>query len=383
MITVAAAGGIASGPATMTAAEAALVHCAVDNLAAADVTVVGGGPAGFAAAITLRNAGAQVLLFEQSRYRHHRVGEILSARVRTELATLGIEKLPQRMHRECVGFRSYWGSAAPDEKAAICDPYGPAWRVDRRAFDEALCAAAIREGVRVIPGHRISRRHLAARTWPRRGCVVDATGRAALVSRAMGARLQRSDRLIAIWRVFPTDKPIEPITLIEATPTGWWYTTTVPSGALIACHFTDADLWRAGATWAAALKDAPSTRRRLPANSGATPPTITAAHTGRLDRVHGPGWIATGDAAQSRDPLSGDGVLTALRSGRLAAQTLIASGHCGPAVFDAYTTVLDDDWSTYLELRQTFYSFENRWADQPFWRRRHTYGDPAASAIPA
>ena len=60
--------------------------------------------------------------------------------------------------------------------------------------------------------------------------MVDATGRAALVSRAMGARLQRSDRLIAIWRVFPTDKPIEPITLIEATPTGWWYTTTVPSG---------------------------------------------------------------------------------------------------------------------------------------------------------
>ena len=142
--------------------------------------------------------------------------------------------------------------------------------------------------------------------------------------------------------------------------------------------------WREAGAWLTGRPSAPPpTWRRLPANSGATPPTITAAHTGRLDRVHGPGWIATGDAAQSRDPLSGDGVLTALRSGRLAAQTLIASGHCGPAVFDAYTTVLDDDWSTYLELRQTFYSFENRWADQPFWRRRHTYGDPAASAIPA
>ena len=47
---------------------------------------------------------------------------------------------------------------------------------------------------------------------------------------------------------------------------------------------------------------------------------VVAAGTAHLDRPVGDGWLAAGDAAASFDPLSSQGILTAVLMGRDAAE---------------------------------------------------------------
>ncbi|MGW2088752.1 LodA/GoxA family CTQ-dependent oxidase [Streptomyces sp. NPDC001880] len=67
---------------------------------------------------------------------------------------------------------------------------------------------------------------------------------------------------------------------------------------------------------------APSHVRLRAEPHGFTPsavPRRAPAHSTHLDRVHGDGWIAAGDAAVAFDPLSSQGILTALYTGRAPA----------------------------------------------------------------
>src|SRR5580692_10737648 len=58
------------------------------------------------------------------------------------------------------------------------------------------------------------------------------------------------------------------------------------------------------------------------------------ASSWRGNRVAGDGWMAVGDAAGLVDPITGEGLYYAIRSGDLAAQTIVAdacAGRCPPA----------------------------------------------------
>ena len=53
-------------------------------------------------------------------------------------------------------------------------------------------------------------------------------------------------------------------------------------------------------------------------------PRGAAAHSARLEHFHGAGWLAVGDAALAFDPLSSQGLLTALFTGMEAGNALHA-----------------------------------------------------------
>ena len=101
-----------------------------------------------------------------------------------------------------------------------------------------------------------------------------------------------------------------------------------------------------------------------------------AADTARLDRFHGDGWIAAGDAAASFDPLSSQGIMSAMQAGQRAADAVL-----GRESFSGYTAMIEASVQRYLVQRAAVYAQERRWADAPFWRRRqHMPSDESAAA---
>lgn len=107
-------------------------------------------------------------------------------------------------------------------------------------------------------------------------------------------------------------------------------------------------------------------------------PLGAAANSARLDRLVGEGWLAVGDAALSFDPLSSQGIFTALYTGMKAGQALHASLDGNQSALHEYSQQLEIIYSTYLHHRDTYYQLESRWMQRPFWKRRHTYGQATA-----
>ena len=78
----------------------------------------------------------------------------------------------------------------------------------------------------------------------------------------------------------------------------------------------------------------------------------------------GPDWIAVGDAALAVDPLSSGGVAFALRCARAAADVLLGGDR------SAYQDLVAGAAREYRLVRTEIYGWEQRFADNAFWRSR-------------
>jgi flavin-dependent dehydrogenase len=327
-----------------------------------DVVVAGGGPAGSVCALVLARAGARVLLCERGRRGTFGGGESLPAAARPLLRDLGLwEAFTADGHLPSYGSRSAWGAASLAGHAAVFDPYGHGWLLDRPRFDAFLRAAAVASGAVLSGGVGAE-----SACW-----TVDATGRTAAVARRLGARRVEDDRAVAVvqrYAAAPGD--VDATTLVEAVRDGWWYTARVPSGERVVVYVTDPDL--------PASYDVSSTRHVFGLVAGCAPlgPAVRVpARAGRLVPYSGSAWLAAGDAAQSFDPLSSQGILTALFGGLAAAEAVLSGD------VDAYAARLDTVRATYQRNRLLYYATEDRWPDAPFWRRRRSV--PPAGFEPA
>ena len=204
--------------------------------------------------------------------------------------------------------------------------------------------------------------------------VVDATGRPAAVARRFGARCHRDDRLVAVYgalRAGAGDSDAR--TLVEATPDGWWYTALVPGARRMAAFLTDADLLPRSvltadgflAALAATAHIGPRFATRL--ESG---PFTAPAHGSWLDPPCGDGWLAVGDAAIAFDPLSSQGMLTALFGGLAAGRAIDAWLGGDAGAMHAYRERVAAIRAAYERNCDESYRLEPRWAERPFWARR-------------
>ncbi|HYI12905.1 MAG TPA: tryptophan 7-halogenase [Thermoanaerobaculia bacterium] len=363
-----------------------------------DVVIAGAGPAGATAALCLARAGAAVALVDPFAERGIRVGESLAPAIREPLGLLGLwDRFAAAGHRPAYAIRSAWGSAEPQDQDHIFNPHGNGWHVDRRAFDRMLVEAAEEAGAHPIAGTvgSMSRTDGEWTLWAggfelRARHVVDATGRPARIARRLGGRRIALDRLVGAVISIPRERTTaaaEGTTLVEACPDGWWYSARTPDDRLLLAYMTDADLWlraaRRRATLAAALEHAPLTRARLHFIPE-TPPRVVAAGSAYLRPAAGAGWLAAGDAAMAVDPLSGSGVLLALRSGiRVAAAIEREWESDGSAIRD-YNAETAHAFATYATARRWFYAQEQRFPNSEFWKRREkpreASGGPARPA---
>lgn len=332
-----------------------------------DVAVIGGGPAGAAAALTLlRYTSRRVVVIERSGYDEWRAGETLSPGVTPLLQYLGVSIGP---HLRASGTAAAWGGPAVVSRDFFFTGAGDGMNLDRRAFDRALIAAVpdVRLRTHVVSaGDALSLSDGSAITA---NFVIDASGRHASFARLMGAKPQLHDQLTGIIGVFA--QTAVPETLVEAVPYGWWYSAPIPGEQLVVALMTDADIVRERGT-RLSFDDAPATRARVGGAQLLREPVILAAHSARLDRIAGDGWAAAGEAAASFDPLSSMGIGYALTSGINAARAADSYLRGNRDHLQAYATDVARHFDAYLDRRGAYYSMEPRWPDAPFWSRRIT-----------
>jgi flavin-dependent dehydrogenase len=361
-----------------------------------EVAVVGGGPAGATAAITLARLGRRVGLVEQTRYEGLRVGETLPPAVQPALERLGLwDAFTSLGAVPSCGNQSAWGGPELYASSFIFSAWGSGWHVDRGQLDAMLMNAAGSAGATVWAGRRVTECEtgpdgswrLSLRAAENSTeivtarAVIDATGRRAALAHRVGASRRVYDRLIGVAVVHTAPASDAGFTLVEASATGWWYSAPLPGGRLMVTFMTDADLCRAHGyaepeVWAAEMNRTDHTSRRVGGGAPLSRPRVASAVSQRLRRYERscPSWLAAGDAAMGVDPLSSSGVIRALQTGEAAgfAMARWLEGDSGPA--RAYEQELDAEFVAYLEQRELYYGLESRWRDGSFWRRRHPVG---------
>ena len=343
-----------------------------------DVVVVGGGPAGCAAAIGLARSGAKVVLLERSLEVGFKPGEILEATIAYPLAELGLDASAITSLR-MAGNVSVWGESEPVEHDVVLNPHGAGYLVDRAAMEEWLLEQAAVAGVEVHRGvrradHDVSNRTVAwvdgAERSARTGVVVDASGRG---SGVVGSPTRsRVDALVGLLAyVDERNEAPDRRLYIEAAENGYWYSAPLPHRRTVIAFMSDADLLPtdgARLDWfRASLGETQMTRSRVRSTKDVQKVVVCPAMSTHRMRVSAEGWVAVGDAASTYDPISGQGVACALTKGVAFSRLFARRGEDATAEYAAAERAAFDD---YLDLRQETYERGNRWPRSEFWRRR-------------
>jgi len=302
--------------------------------------VVGGGPAGTAAAVFLRQLGHEVVLVDEARFPRDKIcGEGVSPEAWRLLARMGADAAVRALRpRPVRGMKL----TAPDGTAFRGEYRGarePGFAVRRWCLDRALleCARAagvdVREAVRahdlvrddgtvrgVVVESNGVRERLDARL------VVAADGRRSVVARKLG--LLREHRTLRKFAVRGYWKGVEGLTDHgEMHVTRGGYCGIAPLGdeeANITFVLDQAEMRAAGGGLAdfylRTLERWPRVRERLGRASLTSPPRAIGPLALEARRVSAPGAVLVGDAAGFYDPFTGEGVTLALRGAEIAAE---------------------------------------------------------------
>lgn len=350
-----------------------------------DMALLGSGPSACALAIYSSRAGMRTVLISRPGAQRSFVSpETIPGAVRGHLDTLGLAA-----HiRDFVVARQYqmssaWGSNEVTTRNSIFDADGAGYLVNRRSFDDLLLSNALKE-----PG--VSLKAGTVRTVARRGnawdiqldsgsqelkaaVLVDASGRNASLARILGFRRLWLDRQVCIQTEAVSQSLSDNDVLVESSPDGWWFSAPISEQLISLCWFTDRSLARrticSQESFITHLKLAPHTSKRIRALE-AWRPRCSAAGTSILPTFGSEGWIAIGDAALACDPLSSQGVITALVSAH-AALTAIRDYLSGLGNgLQQYHSFQRETARRLLRQRQYFYDLETRWHSGSFWASR-------------
>jgi flavin-dependent dehydrogenase len=269
------------------------------------LSVIGGGPAGCAAALAALAEGASVTLYEKSRFPRHKVcGEFLSPEIGTVIDALNLwpafsAARPARLARVILHIGNRRKQFSLPE---------PAYSLSRYAFDDLLLREAVARGADL---------KVLAATFerePQRAPTIVAHGRQ--------TRARKGQRLFGFKAHFrgPGDDAVE-MFFFRGCYVGL---SSVEGGAINVCGLAPEAMLRQNG-----FRPEPLFSAELRARLHPLEPIFDWLLTGPLVfrdsfRDH-PGVYLAGDAMGFVDPFTGSGILAALLTGKMAGQAAARS----------------------------------------------------------
>jgi geranylgeranyl reductase family protein len=302
----------------------------MDTIDAADVIIVGAGPAGAWAAFRLARAGARVALVDGSHPREKPCGGGVTGRALSLIAdALPAAQIPSRAIRT-----ARFSDTPAGRSIAVTLPVDTLIVASRAEFDGRILAAARQAGAVLVAARALDVGRSSDGftvvtgtgriTAPR---LIGADGANSLVRRRLARPFSRGELSIATGYFAHGAAHDDVVIEIASDPAGYYWSFPRP-GHLAVGLCAQAD---EGTTAGDLRGRAGRWMQRAGADSGHLVPyswpipSLSSAGFGALT-VSGPGWFLAGDAAGLVDPITREGIYFALRSGELAAEAAASTG---------------------------------------------------------
>ena len=319
-----------------------------------DCIIVGGGPAGSAAATIISQGGFDTLLLEREAMPRYHIGESLMPEAFWCFERLGV--LDQMRNSDYVRkFSVQFGSATGKESQPFFfkqhDPRecSSTWQVERAEFDHMLFKNAEANGASCVDQARVmdvlmdGDRAVGATVQTAEGTskevrakvVVDATGLQAVIAHRMGLRHDEEDlKKIAIWSYFenaerdPGEHGGATIILHTEKKDSWFWFIPLRNGITSVGVVGDRNYMLEGRaspeqTFADELALCPAMQRRLAPSTNIEKYRVAREFSYTTTQQSGDGWVLVGDAMGFIDPIYSSGVYFALQSGIMAADAIV------------------------------------------------------------